>query len=167
LKEFFIVDLAAKAAALEGRTDGKPSADVNRQLNDILAMVNKMEFFGRVTKRATTKGKVEDFFTIPVRLFYKDKDTREIGEARLRQLCKVNATTPYHRTLRAAIRQTVENCKGKYPHSFIQVKVDAERFLLKVSRLQAGVWYNNVEVINLSESVLDLSRSGPKENFTG
>ncbi len=53
-------------------------------------------------------------------------------------MCKINATTPYHRTLRNVITKTVEECKKKYPSNFIQVKVDAEKFCLKISRRENG-----------------------------
>jgi hypothetical protein len=42
------------------------------------------------------------------------------------------------------------------------VKVDADKFRLRVSRREAGVWYNNIETIDLPDEVLDLSRMGPK-----
>jgi hypothetical protein len=54
------------------------------------------------------------------------------------------------------------DAKAKYKDSFIQVKVDAEKFRLRVSRREDGVWHNNIELIDLPEEVLDLSRMGPK-----
>ena len=36
-----------------------------------------------------------------------------------------------------------------------------ENFQLKISRLEDGSWMNNVELVDLPESVLDLSRIGP------
>jgi hypothetical protein len=41
--------------------------------------------------------------------------------------------------------------------------MDAEKFCLKVSRRENGEWYNNVEKVELPDSVLDLSRHGPKD----
>jgi hypothetical protein len=73
----------------------------------------------------------------------------------------MGGTVPYHRTLRNVINTTIDDAKKKYPRSFIQVKVDVENFQLKVSKLQDGTWTNNVEVVDLPESVLDLSRTGP------
>lgn len=169
MKKRFSLDLAAKAAEQEKKTDGRPSVNVAAQLDDALAMVSKMEYFGRVTKKATKKGKPdeqEDFYTIPVRLFYKDKETREAAEARMRELCKINGTTPYHRTLRTAINRAIEEGKKEFPESFIQVRVDAEKMLLKVSRRKWNekTWFNNYEVLELPESVLDLSRAGVRND---
>ena len=87
----------------------------------------------------------------------------------MRALCKVGCTTPYHRTLRNRIGAVIEQGKTRYPNNFIQVKIDVENFALKVSRrrIDTGVWYNNVDIIPLDESVLDLSRIGPKPPPSG
>lgn len=169
MKTRFSLDLAAKAAAVEKREDGRPSADVTAQLDDALAMVTKMEFFGRVTKKAYKKGKdgeLEDFFTVPVKLIYKDRETREAAESRMRGLCNTSGTVPYHRTLRNVITAAVDEAKKEFPDNWIQVKVDTENFVLKVSRREGrgaeGIWYNNIAVIQLPDSVMDLSRMGPK-----
>ena len=39
--------------------------------------------------------------------------------------------------------------------------MDAEKFQLRVSRREDGVWFNNIETVPLPPSVLDLSRAGP------
>jgi hypothetical protein len=165
LKKRFTMDLVERAAKIEEKTDGRPTAQTAAQIDNVLCMVSKMEYFGKETKKTTRKKadwEEEEFYSIPVRLNYKDKETREAAEKRLRTLCKINATTPYHRTLRNVISTTIEDCKKKYPGNFIQVKVDAEKFCLKVSRRANGEWFNNVEMVELPDSVLDLSRHGPK-----
>ncbi len=162
MKRKFTENVIAKAAAVEMREDGRPSAAVAEQLDDALAMVTKMEFFGKQTKKSKNRlGEEDDFCTIPVKLCFKDKETREAADGRLRKLCKMGGTVPYHRTLRNVINTTLEEAKRKFPRSFIQVKVDVENFQLKISRLEDGTWMNNVELVNLPESVLDLSRTGP------
>jgi hypothetical protein len=75
----------------------------------------------------------------------------------------MGGTIPYHRTLRTVINSVVEGGKAKYPNNFIQVKVDAEKFQLRVSRREGGVWFNNIETVPLPLSVLDLSRQGPSD----
>ena len=162
MKRKFTENVIANAAAVELKEDGRPSPAVAEQLDDALAMVTKMEFFGKQTKKSKNKlGEDDDFCTIPVKLIFKDKETREAADGRLRKLCKMGGTVPYHRTLRNVITTTIEDAKSKYPRSFIQIKVDIENFQLKVSRLEDGTWYNNVELVDLPESVLDLSRTGP------
>jgi hypothetical protein len=56
----------------------------------------------------------------------------------------------------------MDECKRKFPGSYIQVKVDVENFQLKLSRLSGRGWINNFDKVDLPESVLDLSRMGVK-----
>jgi hypothetical protein len=163
MKKNFTLDLVEKAAAVEKRPSGRPSKEVSSQLDDALEMVTKMDFFGKETKKAKKKGnpaEEENFCTIPVRLFFKDKDTRNSADGKLRLLCGTSGTIPYHRTLRTVINKTIEDAKAKYQNSYIQVKVDVENFRLKVSRRTGGVWFNNIKTVDLPDSVLDLSRFG-------
>jgi hypothetical protein len=164
MKKNFTLDLVEKAAAVEKMPSGRPSKGVSSQLDDALEMVTKMDFFGKETKKAKKKGnpaEEENFCTIPVRLYFKDKDTRNSADGKLRLLCGTSGTIPYHRTLRTVINKTIEDAKAKYQNSYIQVKVDVENFRLKVSRRTGGVWHNNIETVELPVSVLDLSRFGP------
>jgi hypothetical protein len=162
MKRRFTENVIAKAAAVEGK-EGRPSQAVTEQLDDALAMVTKMDFFGKQTKKSKDKhGNEEDFCTIPVKLSFKDKETREAADNRLKKLCKMGGTVPYHRTLRNVINTVLDECKQKFPDSYIQVKVDVQNFQLKISRLSGGVWLNNVDKVDLPESVLDLSRMGAK-----
>jgi hypothetical protein len=162
MKRRFTENVIEKAAEKEGMSDGRPSQGVAEQLDDALAMVTKMEFFGKQTRKSKKKnGEEEDFCTIPVKLCFKDKETREAAASRMGKLCKMGGTVPYHRTLRNVINGTIEDCKSAYPNSFIQVKVDVEKFQLRVSRQESGEWFNDMARIDLPDSVLDLSRIGP------
>jgi hypothetical protein len=149
----FSLALKAKAAEVDGNANGEPKADTVTQLDDTLSMVKSMDYFGKTTKQA--KGK--EFFSIPVKLAYKDKETRMMAEQNLRKLCKVSCTTPYHSTLRDVMKKTMEEAKAKYKNSFVQTKVDVENMTLRVSYRQDGVWHNDVDRIPLPDSVLDLT----------
>ena len=172
MKNRFTQDVSVKAAMLENRTNGRPTAETIAQLDDTLSMVNRMEYFGRVTKKATKKGEDggrvdDDFYTIPVKLILKDKETKEAVESRLRGICKIFGNTPYHRTLRNVVNRAVDECKKKYPENFIQVKVVPDKMQLKINRRPLGTktWHDNVETFNLPDSVLDLSRMGPRDTL--
>ena len=65
--------------------------------------------------------------------------------------------------LRSAIRRTIEAQKEKFPNEFIQVKVDTEGAVLRVSRRADGKWTNNTDIIPLSEADMDLSNSKVQE----
>jgi hypothetical protein len=149
----FSMALKAKAAEVDGNVNGEPKADTVTQLDDTLSMVKSMDYFGKTTKQA--KGK--EFFSIPVKLAYKDKETRMMAEQNLRKLCKVSCTTPYHSTLRDVMKKTMEEAKAKYKNSFVQTKVDVENMTLRVSYRQDGVWHNDVDRVPLPDSVLDLT----------
>jgi hypothetical protein len=149
----FSMALKAKAAEVDGNANGEPKADTVTQLDDTLSMVKNMDYFGKTTKQA--KGK--EFFSIPVKLAYKDKETRMTAEQNLRKLCKVSCTTPYHSTLRDFMKKTMEEAKAKYKNSFVQTRVDVENMTLRVSYRQDGVWHNDVDRILLPDSVLDLT----------
>jgi hypothetical protein len=146
----FSMALKAKAAEQDGNVNGEPKSDTVTQLDDTLSMVKNMDFFGKTTKQA--KGK--DFFTIPVKLAYKDKDTRIAAKQNLRKLCKVSCTTPYHSTLRDVMKKTMQ---AKYKDSYVQTRLDTDNMMLKVSYRQNDIWYNDVEKIELPDSVYDLS----------
>ena len=159
-------DIAAKAALVEGRPSGRPTDDTVTVLEDAISLIKGMEFYGKTTKLYSNKNKQADpkngkFCTIPVKLNFKDKDTKQQVESLLRNKCKVQCTTPYPLNLRKAIRTVIEEQKVKYPEQFIQVRVDAEGLSLKLSRKQDGKdgkWLNNYETIALDDSVLDLGK---------
>jgi hypothetical protein len=154
----FSMALKAKAAEVDGNVNGEPKADTVTQLDDTLSMVKSMDYFGKTTKQA--KGK--EFFTIPVKLAYKDKDTRITAEQNLRKLCKVSCTTPYHSTLRDVMKKAMEEAKAKYKNSYVQTRLDVDNMELKVSYRRDGIWYNDVEKIPLPDSVYDLAHKVSK-----
>jgi hypothetical protein len=175
MRKKFSADLSAKAAAVENLGESRPSARVVAQLDDTLSMVTRMEYFGRETKKATkmneNKERVEeDFYTIPVKLSFKDKKTREAAEVRIRTLCKMYGTVPYHRTLRDAMNKIIGECKTKYKGDYIQARLMADKMQVKVSRRdQLGVWHDNVEVVDLPASVLETGKDAgfkPKVSVT-
>jgi hypothetical protein len=173
MRKKFSADMSAKAAAVEKLGECRPSAKVVAQLDDTLSMVTRMEYFGRETKKATrineNKEKVEeDYYTIPVKLSFKDKKTREAAEVRIRTLCKMYGTVPYHRTLRNALNTIIEECKQKYKGDYIQTRLVADKMQVKISRRDKdGTWFDNVEVVDLPYSVLETGReAGLKPRVT-
>ena len=162
-------DIAAKAAVVEERPQGRPTDDTVTMLEDAISLVKGMEFYGKTTKPYTNKSKAADpmngkFCTIPVKMNFKDKETKQQVESMLRNKCKIQCTTPYPLNLRKAIRETVETQKVKFPEQFIQVRIDPEALSLKLSRKgKDGKWFNNYETIPLDDSVLDLGRTGNAE----
>ena len=157
-------DITAKAAAAEGKDNGRPLEDTITVLEDTLSVMKGMEFFGKATKLYTNKNNAADqlnrkFCTLPVKMVFKDKDSKTRAETVLRKTCKVQCTTPYQVQLREIIKNTIDTYRDKFPDSFIQVKVDPEGLQLKLSRrakVANAEWVNNFEVIRLEDSVMDL-----------
>jgi hypothetical protein len=63
MRKRFSMDLADKAAAVEGAPEGRPTAEVAAQLDDALGMVTKMEYFGKETKKAKRKARMLEMRT--------------------------------------------------------------------------------------------------------
>ena len=164
-------DITTKASVVEGKTNGRPSEDTVAVLEDTLSMMKGLEFFGKVTKPHTVKNSegvvsTGTYHTLPVKLIFKDKDAKARAEKVLRTNCKVNCTTPYPMKLRSAIKRTIEAQKVSFPNEFIQVKVDPEAAVLRVSRRADGKWTNNTDTIPLTEADMDLSSGRTQELST-
>jgi len=149
----FSLALKDMAAVAEGNVNGEPRFDTVTQLDDTLSMVKHMDFFGKTTRKVKDK----EFFTVPVKLTYKDRDTRIAAETNLRKLCKVSCTVPYHSTLRDEMRKVVDRLKDKYNGCWVQARPDAENMCLRISYREGEVWRNDVETVPLPDSVLDTS----------
>ena len=158
-------NIVAKAAVVEGKTNGRPSEDKVIMLEDALSMVKGMEFFGKVTKPYTNSRNPADpdsgkFCTLPVKMSFKDKESKNRAEAVLRANCKLQCSTPYPLRLRQVIKATIEQQKLAHKEDFIQVRVDPENMLLRISRKTGGKiggrWLNNVDQVILNEDILDL-----------
>ena len=158
-------DITAKAAATDGKTDGRPLEDTVAILEDTLSMMKGMEFFGKVTKPFANRNKPDDsrigkFHTLPVKMIFKDRDAKGRAEQVLRKNCQVNCTTPYPVPLRNAIKRTIDEQKLAFPNDFIQVKVDPEAAVLRISRRADGKWSNNTAMVELTDNDMASSLTG-------
>ena len=165
-------DIAAKAAKTEGKSTNRPSEDTVAMLEDAISLVKGMEFYGKVTKSFTNNRNPTDalngkFCTIPVKMAFRDKDTKQKVESLFRSKCKIQCTTPYPLNLRKAIEGVLDAQKALHPEQFIQVRVDAEAGTLTLSRKHGGKkegkWINNYETIQLSCADMDLGRTSQVE----
>jgi hypothetical protein len=160
-------DLIARATAAEDaklHTEGSnlPSASVIESIDDVLSVVNQMEFFGKVTKPCKIPGKNATFYTIPVKMRFKDRDTRNRAEVIIRDICQVSSSTPYPPILRECIRRTTAHYKAQFPGDYIRVNLDVHDKTLKVSRRPGsreakGNWEQIVRGIKLPVAVLDVN----------
>jgi hypothetical protein len=128
--------LTTMAAKLEEGNNGSiPCEDTIAAIDDVLGIVEGMDFFGRKTKTYNNSRDPRSglFCTIPIRYRFKDKDDRIAAENVLRDKCGAHCSTPYPTMVRECIRQVVEKAKLDYPNNQVRVTVDTNNLGLRVS----------------------------------
>jgi hypothetical protein len=128
--------LTSMAASREsGNNTSIPCDDTVAAIDDVLSIVEGMEFFGRKTKSYTNSRDdlSNSFCTVPVRYQFRDKDDRIAAEKILQDKCGARCTTPYPTVLRECIRQTVGKIKQDHPTKQIKITVDSHKFCLRAS----------------------------------
>jgi hypothetical protein len=115
-----------------------------------------------VTKPYENKANPQDpknrtFFTLPIRYEFKNRDTRVEAETILRDICKIDCTTPYPTILRFYIKKVIDHFRILYPNDYIRVSVDAPSLSLRVSRrVKNDGWYVHNDPIKLPQQALDI-----------
>jgi hypothetical protein len=113
---------------------GNYSQDDRDMVDDIISQVVRMEFFGSKTapcKFPNDKSRNGEFYTVPVKLVFKDRKTAQTAADLLRTYFKIYPTTPYHKSLRAAITQAINKAKEANPGNHAKVNVDLNGKTLK------------------------------------
>jgi hypothetical protein len=117
--------------------DGKHDyhiGDAEDVLDDILSC-SKLEFLGTSTKQFFNKKNPADprnkvMHTVPVRMEFKDRETRLQAEINLRKICKVNCAVPYPKVIRDQLDALLREGKRLQPDSFIRTRVNAEKLTI-------------------------------------
>jgi hypothetical protein len=100
------VGLLDKKADHEEKDRNNHTRESRDFVDDILSQVVKMDFFGKKTGPCKIPGKPElngSFYTIPVKLTFKDRSSAVAASDLLRECMGIHTTTPYHKSLRAAM----------------------------------------------------------------
>jgi hypothetical protein len=121
-------------ASKERGLTGNYTQDEKDIVDDIISQVVRMEFFGSKTapcKFPNDKARNGEFYTVPVKLVFKDRKTAQTAADLLRTNFKIYPTTPYHKSLRAAITQAINKAKEYYPGHHAKVNVDLNGKTLK------------------------------------
>jgi hypothetical protein len=88
-------------------------------IDDILSQVVKMDFFGSKTVPCKNQGNSviqnASYYTIPVKMVFKDRRSAQTASELLRECVGINTSTPYHKSLRAAITMAVKMTKDANP----------------------------------------------------
>ncbi len=95
-----------------------PTQEAKDFIDDILSQVVKMEFYGSKTVPCKIPGKSSlngSYYTIPVKLMFKDRKVAQTASELLHECVGISSTTPYHKSLRAAISLAFKRVKDENP----------------------------------------------------
>jgi len=103
-------------------------------VDDVLSQVVRMEFFGSKTapcKNPADKSSNAKFYTIPVKFMFKDRKSAQTAADMLREYMGINSTTPYHKSLRAAMNKVINKAKTENPGYQAKTNLDLNGKTLK------------------------------------
>jgi hypothetical protein len=132
-------------AKTKGMYKEEPAA-AEEAIDDLLSCAN-LDFLGKGSTRFNNKKDVNDprngkMCTVPVKLTWRDKESRSMVEQTLRKSCKIRCGIPYPKKLRSLIRETVEAGRRLHPDTFIKVKVEIDKLRLSTSARTQDGWVN-------------------------
>jgi hypothetical protein len=159
------VTLALNNKVKEGKHDYH-IGDAEEVVDDILSCT-RLEFLGTSTKQFFNKKNAADprnkvMHTIPVRLEFKDRETRLQAEISLRKICKVNCAVPYPKPVRAQLDALIAEGKQLRPDCFIRTRVNAEKLTIDACASVNKKWVD----LGLQKSILTVG-SAAMEPDTG
>jgi hypothetical protein len=133
--------LSSKVSAGDHDYDIK---DAEEALDDILSCT-KLEFLGSTSRKYFNKKNPKDerndtFCTMPVRLEFKDRDTRIEAEKTLRKICSVSCAVPYPKKLRSIMDRLITEGKQRCPNSFIRTKVNVDTLTIEAHAKTTNGW---------------------------
>jgi hypothetical protein len=121
------VGLLDKKADHEDTDRNTHTRESREFVDDILSQVVKMDFFGKKTGPCKIPGKPElngNFYTIPVKLTFKDRSSAVAASDLLKECMGIHTTTPYHKSLRAAMTQVMNKAREANPGYQAKVHID-------------------------------------------
>jgi hypothetical protein len=142
--------------------------DADTVLDDILSC-SKLEFLGNTTKlffnnRNASDSRNNKMYTVPVRMDFKDRDTRFNAEIMLRKVCNVNCSVPYPKKMRALLGEVVKQGKALQPDCFIRTRVNVENLTVEAHAKTASGWLDLGIKREIPTSILDSSVIIPAED---
>lgn len=113
------VTLALHSCATDNSSKDDPqefdSATKGEMLDDVLSC-SQLEFLGSGTRRFFNNREPGDkrngkMCTVPIRLDFKNKETRNRAEATVRKVCKIKCSVPYPKKLRTLLNAVISDGK--------------------------------------------------------
>jgi hypothetical protein len=156
------VSLLNILADKEGLPPGNHSTNARELVDDIVSQVVRMEFFGSKTvpcKFPNNSLLNGSFYTIPVKMVFKDRRTAQTAADLLRKHLNLHSTTPYHKSLRAAITQAINRAKESNPGHHAKVNLDMNgktlKCFIRTDTNPPGSWVPLGKNIPIPEAALD------------
>jgi hypothetical protein len=118
---------------------------------DILGKGSKV-FYNRKDTNDPRNGKM---CSVPIKLSFKDKNTRFQAELALKKACKVRCATPYPKELRTLMDELVQSCKPSNQGCFILPKVDAEKMVITARARNDKGWADLDRSVTIPTDLLD------------
>ena len=164
------VTMALNAKAQSGDHDYH-IGDAEEVIDDILSC-SKLEFLGSTTRKFFNKRDNNDIrnnkmCTLPVRMDFKDRDTRIQAEISMRKICKVSCSTPYPRRLRAMLDSMVKEGKEKADKCFIRTRVNIDKLCVEAHARKEGGWEDLKILKPIPLDILDRYTPGGNQPHEG
>jgi hypothetical protein len=154
-----LLNLVAEKTGLE---KGNHTQDARDLVDDIMSQVVRMEFFGSKTSPCKFPGDSSlngTFYTVPVKLVFKDRRTAQTAAELLRKHLNLNSITPYHKSLKAAMTQAINRAKAANPGHHAKVNLDLNgktlKCLIRTEGKPPGSWKQWGNSIPLPSAALD------------
>jgi hypothetical protein len=161
--------LLHERAQQEGIYKGNPAA-AEEAMDDVLSCAS-IDILGKgsrvfYNKKDTCDPRNGKMCTVPIKLTFRDKETRFQAELALKKACKVKCGTPYPKNLRGMLDEFVKSCKPEHPGCFILAKVDAEKLLITARARNDKGWKDVNRSVAIPLDILDpaeLAAAGDEE----
>jgi hypothetical protein len=111
-------------------------------------------------------------YTLPVRMDFRDRETRFEAEIMLRKICKVSCSVPYPKKMRNLLNDIIKEGKALKPDCYIRTKVNVETLTVEALAKTNGGWVDlnikrsiplNILDNSTSQVAMDLVESEPSQ----
>jgi hypothetical protein len=128
-------------------------------MDDILSCAS-IDFLGKGSRlfyntKDSSDPRNNKMCTVPVKLTFRDKNTRFQAEQTLKKACNVKCSTPYPKKLRGIIDSFIKDCKVTKSGCFILARVDVDNLCITARARTDSGWVNLDNKVNIPLDLLD------------
>jgi hypothetical protein len=128
-----------------------------RVTDDSLSCASDMEFVGARSEQAKDRaGKVKEFYMMPVKLRFDDRDARINFERQIKKNCGLRSVMSLPKQIRVEQAAFQKALKERYPGDFVMVRPDSRTLRLVSYRKVGGEgkWERGQEEIALNPGTM-------------